>query len=155
MKRSQLKSITNKTGKHINLYKFRKQRNLVVNLNKKEKNNFLNSSSTENKPFWETCKPYFLNKGIKTSGNIILSDKEGLIFKKIEVVREFNTHFPFIISSLGLFKWPDPSESLNEPDPITSIANNYKKHLSIKNTKSKYITVKPFFLSDQLLPGCF
>ena len=34
MKRSQLKSIANKTGKDIDLYKFRKQRNLVVNLNK-------------------------------------------------------------------------------------------------------------------------
>ena len=131
MKRSQLKSITNKTGKHINLYKFRKQRNLVVNLNKKEKNNFLNSSSTENKPFWETCKPYFLNKGIKTSGNIILSDKEGLISKKIEVAREFNIYFQSITSSLGLFKWPNSSDSLNEPEPIKYIVNKYKNHPSI------------------------
>ena len=70
MKRSQLKSIANKTGKDIDLHKFRKQRNLVVNLNKKEKKKFLNSLSIENdrKPFWETCKPYFSNKGIKTLG---------------------------------------------------------------------------------------
>ena len=39
MKRSQLKSIANKTGKDINLYKFQKQRNLVVSLNKKSKGN--------------------------------------------------------------------------------------------------------------------
>ena len=59
MKRSQLKSIVNKAGKDIDLYKLRKQRNLVVNLNKKEKKTFLNSLSIENdsKPFWETCKP--------------------------------------------------------------------------------------------------
>ena len=36
-KRFQLKSIANKTGKDIGLYNFRKQRNLVVNINKKEK----------------------------------------------------------------------------------------------------------------------
>ena len=55
MKRSQLKSIGNKTGKDIDLYKFRKQRNLVVNINKKEKKKFLNTLSIENdsKPFWE------------------------------------------------------------------------------------------------------
>ena len=95
MKRSQLKSIANKTGKDIDLHKFRKQRNLDVNLNKKEKKKFLNSLSIENdiKPFWETCKPYFSSKGIKTSGNIILSDKEGLILKETKVAREFNIHF--------------------------------------------------------------
>ena len=83
MKRSQLKSIANKSGKDIGLYNFQKQRNLVVNLNKKEKKKFLNSLPIENdsKPFRETCKPYFLNKGIKTLGNIILSDK-GLILKE-------------------------------------------------------------------------
>ena len=70
------------------------------------------SIENDSKPFWETYKPYFSNKGIKTSGNIILSDKEGLILKEIEVAREFNIHFQSITSSLGLFKWPDLSESL-------------------------------------------
>ena len=85
MKLSQLKSIANKTGKDINLHNFRKQKNLVVNLHKEEKKKFLNSLSIENdsKLFWEMCKPYFSNKGIKTSGNTILSDKEGLTLKEI------------------------------------------------------------------------
>ena len=128
------------------MYKFRKQRNLVVNLTIKEKKKFLNSLSVENDSnlFWETCKPYFSNKGIKTSGNIIRSDKEGLILKEIEVVPEFNIHFQSITSSLGLFKWPDSSESLNESDPIKSIVNKYKNHPSIKKINSKYITVKSF-----------
>ena len=68
MNRSQLKGFANKTGQDINLNKFRKQRNLVVNLNKKEKKKFLISLSIENdsKPFWETLKPIFSSKGIKT-----------------------------------------------------------------------------------------
>ena len=83
MKRSQLKSIANKTDKDIDPNHFRKQRNLVVNLNKKEEKKFLNSYSmvNGNKPFRKTCKRYFLNKGVKTSGNIILSDKEDLVLK--------------------------------------------------------------------------
>ena len=82
MKRSQLKSIANKAGKDIDLYKLRKQRNLVGNLNKKEKKTFLNSLSIENdsKPFSESFK-----QRNKNSSNIILSDKEGLILKEIEV----------------------------------------------------------------------
>ena len=48
MKRFQLKGIANKTGKDIGLYNFRKQRNLIVNLNKKEKKKFQNSLSMEN-----------------------------------------------------------------------------------------------------------
>ena len=125
MKRSQSKSIANKTGKDMDLYKFQKQRNSVVNLNIKEKKKFLNSLSIENdsKAFWETCKPYFSNKGIKTSRIIILSDKEGLILKEIEVAREFDIHFQSITSSLGLFKWPGSSESLKKPDTIKSIVN--------------------------------
>ena len=39
MKRFQIKSIANKTGKDIGQYNFRKQRNPVVNLNKKKKKN--------------------------------------------------------------------------------------------------------------------
>ena len=76
----------------------------------------------------------------------MLSDKEGLIFKKIEVLREFNIHFQSITSSLGLFKQPDLSESLNKPDPIKSIVNKYKKHHSIKKIKGKYIIINPFTL---------
>ena len=37
MNRSQLKSTANKTEKDMDLYKFRKQRNLVLNLNKKKR----------------------------------------------------------------------------------------------------------------------
>ena len=83
MKRFQLKGIANKTGKDIVLYNFRKQRNLIVNLNKKEKKKFQNSLSMENASnlFWENCKLYFSNKGIKTLGNMILSAKS-LILKK-------------------------------------------------------------------------
>ena len=90
------------------------------------------SLENDSKPFWETCKTYFSNKGMKASRNIILSDKEGLILKEVEVVREFNIHFQSITSPLGLFEWPDSFESLNKPDAIKSIVNKYKNHPSIK-----------------------
>ena len=45
----------------------------------------------------------------------MLSDKEGLILKEDEIERKFNIHFQFITLSLGLFKWPNSSESVTEP----------------------------------------
>ena len=44
---------------------------------------------TDSKLFWRRTKPYFSNKGIKTSRNIILSEKEGLILKELAVAWEF------------------------------------------------------------------
>ena len=96
------------------------------------------------KLFWETCKPYFSSKGIKTLANIILSDKEGLILKEMEVVREFNIYFQSITLSLGFSKCPNSSASLNEPYPVERIVKKYKNHPSLKKIKSKYITVKAF-----------
>ena len=83
-KSSQLKSIGSRTGKGIDLYKFQKQRNL------KEKKKLLNSLSIENdsKPFCETRNLLFKQRN-KILENIILSNKEGLILKEIEVARDF------------------------------------------------------------------
>ena len=59
-------------------------------------------------------------------------------------MREFNIHFQSITSSLGLFKWLNVSNSLNEPDQSKIFFNKYKNHPSLKKIKSKYITIKPF-----------
>ena len=55
-------------------------------------------------------------------------------------------YYLFLIINVipGIAQIADPSESLNETDPIKSIVNNYKNHPVIKKIKSKYITVKPF-----------
>ena len=103
------------------------------------------------KLFWETCKPYFSSKGIKTLANIILSDKEGLILKEMEVVWEFNIYFQSIKLSLGFSKCHNSSASLNEPDPVERLVKKHKNHPNLKKIKSKCITVK-LFLSNQLLP---
>ena len=67
-------------GKDIHLYQYRDHKNLVANLNKKEEKKFLYSLTigNESKPFSETFTFRTKNKGIKTSGNIMLSDKEDL-----------------------------------------------------------------------------
>ena len=103
------------------------------------------------KLFLETCKPYFSNKRIKTSENVILSDKEGHILKEIKVVNFF--FFQSIESSLRFFEWPDSSKLLNEPDTIKSVANKCKNQPSIKKIKSNYITINLFSFRQVTLKG--
>ena len=64
MKRLKLKNKANKTKNPSDIKNYKKQRNYVVQLNKKAKLEYSNNfdSSQENKPFWVKCKLYFSNK---------------------------------------------------------------------------------------------
>ena len=70
MKRSRLKHRYNKTSLEADLTAYEKQRNLVVNMNRKSKMEYLKSNSPNDrasKNFWNFCKAYFTDKGIMLS----------------------------------------------------------------------------------------
>ena len=60
MERLRLKNKTNKSKQPTNIASYKKQRNLVVSLNRQSKFDYFNSISGSNdaKPFWKQCKPY-------------------------------------------------------------------------------------------------
>ena len=66
MKRSQLENIYNKTLTEKFLKAFKKQKNYVSRLYKKERKMFFNcinsSIISDNQKFWKTVKPLFSNK---------------------------------------------------------------------------------------------
>ena len=65
MKRSRLKNKVNRSKDPVDIANYKKQRNLVVPLNRQAKSTkyFNEVSNTESsRPFWETCKPHFSNK---------------------------------------------------------------------------------------------
>ena len=91
MKRSRLKNKANKTKNHLDIRNYKKQRNMVVNLNKEAKPQYFNNyDSTNTKPFWENCKPYFSNKHSKADTDIILSENGDLIFKNGIIANKLN-----------------------------------------------------------------
>ena len=59
MKRSRLKNKANKTKSRDDIINYKKQRNLVVKLNKKLQIEFFNKydPNKQEKPFWVNCKP--------------------------------------------------------------------------------------------------
>ena len=121
MKRSQLKNKANRTKNLEDITKYKKQRNLVVKLNRESKTQYFdNIQTTKNsKPFWDKCKPYFSNKHAHGDSKIILIEKENIITNKNEVVQKetllvnnneiantFNNHFSETVEKLNTFRWP-------------------------------------------------
>ena len=81
MKLSELKSKTNRTKGPKGVSDYKKQRSLVVRLNKENL-----ETSKNSKPFWNKCKPYFSNKHAHGESKIILIEKENVILNSNEVV---------------------------------------------------------------------
>ena len=95
MKRSQLKNEANKTKSIDDLIKYKKQRNLVVKLNKNCKKEFFDNLEIKinSKSFWDKCKPYFSNKHSKDDSDILLIEKDKLLLKNKKVADVFNSYF--------------------------------------------------------------
>ena len=169
MKRSQLKNKANRTKNLEDITKYKKQRNLVVKLNRESKTQYFdNIQTTKNsKPFWDKCKPYFSNKHAHGDSKIILIEKENIIINKNEVVRKeillvnndeiakaLNNHFSETVEKLNTFKWPfnEKYENIHN-EKLTTIIKKFENHPSIMKIKSKYtmqemFSVKPVTVED-------
>ena len=158
MKRSELKSKANRTKRPKDISDYKKQRNLVVRLNKERRIEYFENleTSKNSKPFWNKCKPYFSNKHAHGESKIILIEKENvtltsnevvesekLIVKNDEIAKIFNKHFSETVDKLNIFEWPSCESEYTE-DQLTNIINKYKSHPSIKKIKSNY-TIKQKF----------
>ena len=87
MKRSKLKNKANKTKHPLDIMNYKKQRNYVTKLSKTEKLECFNNLKLgkDNKPFWEKCKPYFINKQSKADTDIMLNQNGELLLKDKDV----------------------------------------------------------------------
>ena len=145
MKRSQLKNKANKTKSIDDLIKYKKQRDLVVKLNKNCKKEFFDNLETKNnsKSFWDKCKPYFSNKHSKSDSDILLIEKGELLLNNKKVADVFNSYFQSITDPLDLFKWPLGSTD-QIYDSIDRIIDSFWFHPSIKNIKRNYKITSKF-----------
>ena len=153
-----MKSKANRTKRPKDISDYKKQRNLVVRLNKERRIEYFENleTSKNSKPFWNKCKPYFSNKHAHGESKIILIEKENvtltsnevvesekLIVKNDEIAKIFNKHFSETVDKLNIFEWPSCESEYTE-DQLTNIINKYKSHPSIKKIKSNY-TIKQKF----------
>ena len=137
MKRSQLKNKANKTRKAVRIFNYKKQRNLVVKINKECKREYFDKLNvkTATKPFWKTCKPYFSNKHSHGGSKITLIENDRIVSENHKIAKTFNTYFESVTDSLNLFEWI--GESVNSNGKIEQIIAKFSKHPSILKIKQK------------------
>ena len=104
MKRSRLKNIANRTNSPEDVDNYRKQRNLVVSLNKKQKKALFDNIDLDkngSKSFWKTCKPLF-SKVDAIGERIVLVEGDSVISNDRDIATVFNTYFNSITDTLEI-----------------------------------------------------
>ena len=109
----------NRTNRPKDISDYKKQRNVVVRLNKDRRNEYFENfeTSKNSKPLWNKFKPYFANKNTQREYKIILIKKENIILNSNEVVENkklivdndeigkiFNEHFSETVDKLTIFE---------------------------------------------------
>ena len=107
MKRSKLKNIANKSSNPNDMANYRRQRNLVVNMNRKAKKSYFNSidANSSSKHFWKACKPLFSNKSNAINERIQIVEEGELVNNSSEIATIFNNYFNRITDSLNILIW--------------------------------------------------
>ena len=148
MKRSRLKNIANKSKNHIDIEKFKRQRNLVVKMNRAAKKSLFNKIEpprSGGKMFWKTCKPLFSEK-TNIEERILLVEDDIVASDEIKIASIFNKYFSCITESLDIYRWNDLYVTSTENKVLRCI-NKYASHPSILKIKSFFKSNSGFSFS--------
>ena len=149
MKRSQLENIHRKTLTEKSLKAYKKQKNYVSRMYKKERKMFFNSLNpsviSDNGKFGKTVKPLFSNKG--NYGN-----KIKLIENEEIIDAELNNFFKTAVVSLDIHGNPYTVENVeNRSDPVEKAIKKFEFHpsiLLIKNRIGKNVSQNLFCFNE-------
>ena len=131
MKKSRLKNEANKTSKAADIFNYKKQRNLVIKINKECKRDYLDKLNikTTTKQFSKTCKPYLSNKHSHGASKNTLIEIDRIVSENNKIAKNFNTYFESVTDSLNLFEWI--GEPFNSNDKTEQISAKISKHQSV------------------------
>ena len=104
MVRSKLRNMFNKNRNYENWCKYKRQRNLCLNLLRKKKSFYKNLDEKQvfdNKVFWKKVKPSFSDKGVN-SLKITLVEKNSIIVDEKKIANIMNNYFINITKTLSL-----------------------------------------------------
>ena len=153
MKRSRLKNVANRSGNENDIAAYKKQRNLVVKLNKQEKSLYFSRIDTGNPNFslWNVCKTFF-GKSLADE-KIFLLENETVISDDIHISNSFNEYFCNVTKTLNISSWNEASvilqEDLDDIDRAISRFNDHPSILKIKNIfGEKYFSFRKVSIDD-------
>ena len=141
MKTTRLKKRANKTGNEEDLKKYKQQRNLIVNMNRKEKRDFYNfvdiKTIDNDRQFWKAVKPMSSN-GNPMGKKIVLIEDDIIISDDKVIAESFNSQFVTITYSLGIDPTVRDVRIHKTPDTnIDTAVTKYRNHQSIVAMKRK------------------
>ena len=137
--RSRFKNTFNKTGLESDWNRYKKQRNYVCGLIKKEKKSFFSNIkiNSNEKDFWKACKPFLVNKSITANERLVLNNDGMLMSNEYDVVRIFNLYFSNILSTLDITHW-NPINLISRVSNSNLLYPEYNNHPSIIKIKNYY-----------------
>ena len=139
MKRSRLKNAAVRSKKPEDWAAYKRQRNLVVSINRKAKKEFFSSIGTDSstKSFWKACKPFFSSKGAAIEERILLVEKDLIVDSDSEIATTFNKYFAAITEGINIPQWKEnPSENCGKD--VDSAIKAFDDHPSILSIKNKF-----------------
>ena len=139
MKRTQLQNKYYTSKASDDRTAFRKQRNYVSRLYKKQRKKFYSSidltNFTDNKKFWKNVNPLFSDK-TKAQNKITLVENDNIITDDTELAQTFNTFFKNAVINLNIDQSSEYEEStIGIIDPVEVALNKFKNHPSIIKIK--------------------
>ena len=135
MLRSKLKHIADSTDKPEDRARYKRQRNLVVNMNRKAKKSLFNSDSSKanSKGFWKTCKPLFSEKGCSDDKRIQLIENDQLVSDDDHLAEIFNEFYNSITDRIDIPSWNQ--EFVTNETGVKAAILKYENHPSILKIK--------------------
>ena len=150
MDRSRLNNRFLKSASKENELKYKKQRNYVVGLVKREKRKYFSNLNlnniNNNKNFWKTVKPFFSDKSIINKKVVLIEDND-IISDDKEVANTMNTYFSNVLPVLDIEGYKCCYNYNTDMDEIQNHVNKFKAHPSILKIKDKINITEPFFFS--------
>ena len=133
MNHSRLKRVANKTKHPKDIAEYKKQRNIVVRLNKEAKRTYYENLDPnevgKNKVFWKTFKPLLSNNCHNGSNKITLIEDGSLLTDDKDISECFNTYFTNITDTL------DIERPIIDDKSVLAAIERYKTHPSIVKIK--------------------
>ena len=141
MKRSELETKFYRTKNPVDQVAYKKQKNFVSRLYKRERRKFYNNldihNITDNKRFWRTMKPLFNDKSSSNQVNNLLIDGK-IVNKDDEIAQNLNNYFANVVKSLDIKENRYLlTENNNIDDPIDAAIKKFALHPSILKIKEK------------------
>ena len=147
MKRTELATKYNKTRKIEDYHNFRKHKNYVNRLYKRERKSYFNSLAKNDvesiKKFWKVWKP-LISDNCKAQNKITLVEGNNIISDESKVANEFKQEFSTAVSNLNIdFDWQPTTDISSITDPIDKLVEKFKDHPSILKIKEHVNVTQP------------